>query len=68
MRKILLSVLAVVGAATVARGADLRPGTIAAFDRYVHLTEARVDEELRGRLPFLWMDTLPEPPGAATSS
>jgi hypothetical protein len=61
VRKILLSVLTVVGAAAAVRAADLRPGTIAAFDRYVHLTEARVDEELLGRLPFLWIDSLPEP-------
>jgi hypothetical protein len=41
-------------------GADLHPTTAAAFDRYVKLTESRIEEELRGRLPFLWVDRLPE--------
>ena len=40
--------------------ADLRPNTTAAFDRYVRLTEARLESELRGDTPFLWIDRLPE--------
>ena len=40
--------------------ATLRPNTIAAFDRYVLLTELRLDEEARGTVPFLWVDRLPE--------
>ena len=48
---------------TVARAeaADLHANTLAAFDRYVQLTEARVDDERRGRRPFLWIEGLPEP-------
>ena len=38
--------------------ADLHAGTVAAFDRYVRLTETRLDEARRGTVPFLWVDTL----------
>src|SRR5262245_7353085 len=44
----------------VAMYADLQPATAAAFDRYVKQTEARIEEELRGRQPFLWLDGLSE--------
>lgn len=35
---------------------DLKPKTVAAFDRYVKLTEDRIAMELDGRKPFLWVD------------
>jgi hypothetical protein len=35
---------------------DLKPKTLAAFDRYVQLTEARMGREIRGESPFLWLD------------
>ena len=38
---------------------ELRPETRAAFERYVTLTSARVDAEVAGRQPFLWVDRLP---------
>jgi len=41
-----------------AAAADLQPRTAAAFDRYVRLTEARLDRELRGELPFSLADRL----------
>src|SRR5688572_10633725 len=37
-------------------GVDLKPHTLAAFDRYVKLTEARIAGELSGSSPFLWLD------------
>jgi hypothetical protein len=40
--------------------ADLRPETIEAFNRYVHLTEAQIDSELTRGQPFLWIENLPE--------
>jgi hypothetical protein len=43
-------------AAPAAAGAELQNRTIQAFDRYVRLTEAR----LNGPAPFLWIDGLPE--------
>ena len=42
--------------ATTTDAAELKPKTIAAFDRYVHLTEARLDTSG----PFLWIDGLPD--------
>lgn len=38
----------------------LKPDTVAAFDRYVKLTDARNDEELRRGTNLLWIDGLPE--------
>jgi hypothetical protein len=43
-------------AAEAVAAAELQNRTILAFDRYVRLTEAR----LNGRAPFLWIDGLPE--------
>jgi hypothetical protein len=36
--------------------AELKPHTLAAFDRYVRLTEARMAPEIDGRASFLWID------------
>jgi putative flippase GtrA len=38
--------------------AELRPEAVLAFERYAHLTEARLDREARGESPFLWLDSL----------
>jgi hypothetical protein len=40
--------------------ADLRADAASAFDRYARLTEARMDKERAGALPFLWIDQLPD--------
>lgn len=47
------------GVAT-ADAADLQANTAAAFDRYVRLTEMRLNEETRGTIHFLWIDSLTE--------
>jgi len=44
-----------------ALAADLRARTAAAFDRYVRVTEARMADEVGGRRPFLWVDSLAGP-------
>lgn len=49
-----------------APAADLKPATLAAFDRYVTLTEARMAGELAGSSPFLWIDRQAEPARSAT--
>jgi hypothetical protein len=36
--------------------AQLKPATLAAFERYVALTEARMAGEMSGASPFLWID------------
>ena len=46
-------------AVTVAAAAELQPKTVAAFDRYVAVTEARIQSEVDGERPFLWVDRLP---------
>lgn len=43
----------------------LRPETVSALERYVRLTEARNDEELRRGAPLFWFDSLPEKERAA---
>src|SRR5262245_34753990 len=39
-----------------AGGLELKPKSLAAFDRYVQLTEARMNAEVTGASPFLWVD------------
>jgi len=48
-----------------ARASDLKPQTVAAFQKYVSVTDARFDSELAGRGPFLWFEAQPEPRRAA---
>jgi hypothetical protein len=52
--------ITVVGEVSI-QGAELQPKTVAAFDRYVRLTESRLTRE-----PYLWVDGLPEPGRAKT--
>ncbi len=40
--------------------AGLKQKTIEAFDHYVRVTDARMEDELRANGPFLWLDSLPE--------
>ena len=42
-----------------AEGAELKSATVAAFDRYVRVTESRMDDDLRENY-FLFIDRLPE--------
>jgi hypothetical protein len=44
--------------ATPAGSAELKPATIAAFEKYVRLTEQRMDTELAPKGRFLWIDGL----------
>ena len=41
--------------------AELEQKTAEAFDRYIHLTDARMEAELHPGGPFLWVDSLPQP-------
>ena len=45
-------------AITTAAAAELQPKTVAAFERYVAATEARIRSEVDGERPFLWVDRL----------
>lgn len=45
--------------------AELKQEAIAAFNRYVRLTEAQIDADLAKGAPFLWVDSLPEARRAA---
>ena len=60
-RRLLTTILtaALLASGSPAKAADLEPQTIDSFNRYVQLTEARIDSELRQK-PFLWVETLPE--------
>jgi hypothetical protein len=42
-----------------AHAAELQPRTLAAFDRYVTATEARIASEVQDAGRFLWLDVLP---------
>ena len=43
-----------------AEAAELKPEAVQGFDRYVQLTERRMQTELRPGAAFLWVDGLPE--------
>src|SRR6266481_6443199 len=43
-----------------AEAAELRTEAVRGFDRYVQLTEQRMQGELRPGAAFLWMDAMPE--------
>lgn len=51
-----------------AHAADLQPQTVAAFNRYVQLTEARIESDTARREPFLWVDGLPQDRHASADS
>lgn len=55
-RRAVLGLFVVAWIATSLRAAELRPATLQSFERYVRLTEARIDSERRER--FLWIDRL----------
>lgn len=46
-------------------GAELKPKTVRAFNRYVQKAELRMKEELKPGGPFLWIDSLPSTDRAA---
>ena len=56
MRLRALALLLLSGGASCAFAADLKPATVAAFDRYIQQTEQRLNQ----RKTFLWADESPE--------
>jgi hypothetical protein len=56
-----LAACLVLAAGVAPSGAELKPETIAAFDRYVRATEARIGAEVRDPRRFLYVDTVPAP-------
>jgi hypothetical protein len=62
MRSFLLSwgTALCVAAAPAWTAFELTPASLAAFDRYLRLTEARMSREVDGASPFLWLDRQPE--------
>ena len=55
-----LLVFALAALSAPVEAADLHADTLDAFNRYVRVTESRMDGELHGKVAFLWMDRLPE--------
>ena len=53
-----IACMALAASSVVADAAKLKPETVRAFDRYVHLTETRMQAEIGGRTRFLWLDRL----------
>ncbi len=53
-----LSVLVAIAMAVPARAAELTPAAVDGFNRYVELTEQRINDQIQ-RGQFLWGDTLP---------
>ncbi len=59
LRRVLLAIGLAAVVATSPAAAELKPETVAAFDRYIRVTEARIDAELQDERRFLYLDTLP---------
>jgi len=59
-RTSLLLMLVLIAFSAPVDAADLHPDTLDAFNRYVRVTESRMDGELHGNVAFLWVDRLPE--------
>jgi hypothetical protein len=57
---IVLAFCAMAAGVPRATGAELKTETIAAFDRYVTATAARMDAEVKSADRFLWLSDLPE--------
>lgn len=60
VRAIGLAVVLSGGVVAGLSAAELKPKTVAAFERYVRATEARIDAEVQDEKRFLFIDTLPE--------
>ena len=54
------SFLALIAVPASMAATALKPATAAAFDRYVRLTEQRINTEVANSEGFLWIDTLPK--------
>ena len=70
MTKVAAAVVAGCAALWVVAGdglsaAELSARALETFERYVRLTEARMERQLSGKTPFLFVDGLPEPQRAA---
>ena len=55
-----LIVIALICLVRPAAGRELKPATLAAFEKYAKLTEARMATEVDGPSPFLWIDRQPD--------
>jgi hypothetical protein len=55
MRRLLIAASAMFALAAI----ELKPKTLEAYQRYVALTEQRIQGERHGQAPFLWIDRLP---------
>src|SRR5437867_9626929 len=53
-------VTAVSAYGTLSEAVYLGPSTVAAFDRFVDLTETRIDQESNDHAVFLWVDRQPD--------
>lgn len=60
MRFLTTHCLALLALSYSATAAELKPEAVAAFDRYVKATEARMKTEVSGDAPLLWLDRLAE--------
>jgi hypothetical protein len=54
--RLLVTFAAMAALSVVAAAFELKPKSLAAFERYVQLTEARMNTEIAGTAPFLWLD------------
>ena len=60
MKRPIALTLVILAAAITLRAVELKPQSVEAFDRYVRLTEARMETEITGATPLLALDRLPQ--------
>ena len=56
VRTVAVMILALIVLTLPVGARELKPATLAAFEKYVKLTEARMAGEVKGDKPFLWVD------------
>ncbi len=59
-KPVIAAIVLTVWATQIARAADLRPGTLTAWNAYVKQADAHMQERAAGRQTFLWMDESPD--------
>jgi hypothetical protein len=57
---IVAAALAAAYTAPAVRASELQPGTLAAWQAYLKEVDLRMQERVKGRAPFLWIDESPE--------
>jgi hypothetical protein len=59
-KAVIAAIIVTVCATRFGRAAELHPDTLTAWNAYLEAADSRIEQRAAGRLPFLWMDELPD--------